>query len=239
METNYDLVLKGGHVIDPANGIDAIMDVAVKHGRIAAVGANLDASHAETVVDATGLTVSPGLIDIHVHVYPHFNRPEGVPGWDASVIADAHSFRAGVTTFVDAGCAGAEHFQDFRRRFVETSKTRVLAFVNIANGGMGPREQDPFDFNVDACAHAVREHSDVVVGVKTAHYWTQLPWDDLHTPWASVDARSLPETSRIPRSWLTSGPGPLAWIRQPVAGTHASGRYPHACLCPAVPDRGG
>ena len=124
METNYDLVLKGGQVIDPANGIDAILDVAVKDGRIAAVGANLDASHAETVVDATGLTVSPGLIDIHVHVYPHFNRPEGVPGWDASVIADAHSFRAGVTTFVDAGCAGAEHFQDFRRRFVETSKTR-------------------------------------------------------------------------------------------------------------------
>ncbi|MSQ43437.1 MAG: hypothetical protein EXR45_04420 [Chloroflexi bacterium] len=188
METNYDLVLKGGHVIDPANGIDAVLDVAVKDGRIAAVGAHLDASHAETAVDVAGLNVSPGLIDIHVHVYPHFNRPEGVPGWDASVIADAHSFRAGVTTFVDAGCAGAEHFQDFRRRFVETSKTRVLAFINIANGGMGPREQDPYDFNVDACAHAVREHSDVVVGVKTAHYWTQLPWDDVHTPWESVDA---------------------------------------------------
>ena len=63
-----------------------------------------------------------------------------------------------------------------------------LAFVNIAKGGMGPREQDPSDFDVDACARTVREHADIAVGVKTAHYWTQLPWDDVHRPWASVDA---------------------------------------------------
>ncbi|NCA14537.1 MAG: hypothetical protein EBS89_10455, partial [Proteobacteria bacterium] len=176
-ETHYDLILRGGHVIDPANGVDAVHDVAITGGKIAAVGHLGDAT-ATQVVDATGLVVSPGLIDIHVHVYPHFNQPVGAPGWDASVIADAHSFRAGVTTFVDAGCAGPEHFEDFRRRFVEPSKTRILAFVNIAKGGMGPREQDPSDFDVDACARTVQEHADIAVGVKTAHYWTQLPWDD-------------------------------------------------------------
>ena len=108
----YDLVLRGGHVIDPANGRDGVMDVAVAAGKIARVAPAIEAGGARQVVDIAGLYVTPGLIDIHVHVYPHWG-PFG-PKWQASVIPDAHSFRAGVTTFVDAGTSGADHFEDFK-----------------------------------------------------------------------------------------------------------------------------
>jgi dihydroorotase len=182
----YDLVLKGGHVIDPANGVDGVRDVAIAGKTIARVAENIDVARASRVVDVSGLYVTPGLIDIHVHVYPHYGP--GGPGFQASVIADAHSFRAGVTTFVDAGTAGAAHFEDFLARYVTRARTRVLAFVNIAAGSMGDAEQDPGQFDVERAAAVAAEHPDVVVGIKTAHYWTRQPWDDVHTPWASVDA---------------------------------------------------
>ena len=181
----YDLLLKGGHVIDPANGIDGPADVAIANKKIARVAPNIDASAATRVVDVSGLHVTPGLIDIHVHVYPRWGD-EG-PKWQASVIPDAHSFRAGVTTFVDAGTSGADHFEHFREWFINKSRTRVLAFVNIAHAGMGDDEQDPSQFDVKRAAECVQAHRDVAVGIKTAHYWTSKPWDDVHTPWASVD----------------------------------------------------
>ncbi len=192
----FDLVLRGGHVIDPANGRDAVADVAIAGGKIARVGPDLDAGGAREV-DASGLYVTPGLIDIHVHVYPHYG--EGGPAWQASVIPDAHSFRAGVTTFVDAGTAGADHFADFKRRWIDTSRTRILAFVNIARGSMGEAEQDPAQLQPDLAAAVAAEHPDVVVGIKTAHYWTSKPWDEAHQPWVSVDAAvRAGERSRLP-----------------------------------------
>ncbi|HEX2035944.1 MAG TPA: amidohydrolase/deacetylase family metallohydrolase [Chloroflexota bacterium] len=182
----YDLLLKGGHVIDPASGLDGPADVAIAEGKITAVGASLDAGQARRVVDVAGLYVTPGLIDIHVHVYPHWGD-EG-PKWQASVIPDAHSFRAGTTTFVDAGTSGATHFPDFKAKFIDRSRTRVLAFVNIAADGMGDDEQDPAQFDVQRVVDTVAAFPEHVVGIKTAHYWTRQPWDDVHTPWASVDA---------------------------------------------------
>jgi dihydroorotase len=182
----YDLLLRGGHVIDPASGLDGPADVAIAEGKITAVGAGLDAGQARRVVDVAGLYVTPGLIDIHVHVYPHWGD-EG-PKWQASVIPDAHSFRAGTTTFVDAGTAGATHFPDFKAKFIDRSRTRVLAFVNIAADGMGDDEQDPAQFDVQRVVDTVAAFPEHVVGIKTAHYWTRQPWDDVHTPWASVDA---------------------------------------------------
>ena len=181
----YDLVLRDGHVIDPANGRDGVMDVAISGNRIARVAPAIDAAAGQTL-NVAGLYVSPGLIDIHVHVYP-FRGPGG-PTWQWSIIPDAHSFRAGVTTFVDAGTAGAEHFLDFRQKWIDRSETRVLAWLNIAAGSMGDAEQDPRQFDVQRAAETVAAHSDVIVGIKTAHYWTRQPWDTLHTPWASVDA---------------------------------------------------
>lgn len=182
----YELLLRGGRVIDPANGIDGPADVGIAGGKIAAVGQGLAAGATTRVVNVSGLCVTPGLVDIHVHVYAH--RGSDGPGFQASVIADAHSFRAGVTTFVDAGTSGADHFDDFKTRFIDPARTRVLAFVNICRQSMGDTEQDPTLFDVQRAADVVKAFPDVVVGIKTAHYWTSKPWDDLHAPWASVDA---------------------------------------------------
>ena len=95
MQPQYDILLKGGHVIDPQNNLDQVMDVAVTGDRIVTVAADIDPALAQTVVDVSGLYVTPGLIDIHVHAY-HTREPEGL-----SVVIDHHSFRSGVTTVVD------------------------------------------------------------------------------------------------------------------------------------------
>jgi dihydroorotase len=181
----FDLVLRGGHVIDPANGRDGIMDMAVSDGRIARV-APIILEPARQTLDVAGLYVTPGLIDIHVHIYPH--RGQNGPTWQYSIVPDAHSFRAGVTTMVDAGTAGADHFVDFKHKWIDRSATRVLAWLNIAAGGMGDAEQDPAQFDSRRAAETLAAHPEVIVGFKTAHYWTRNPWDDVHTPWASVDA---------------------------------------------------
>ena len=178
----YDLLLKGGHTICAKNGIDGRMDVAIRGGKIAALEADIDPSLADRTVDVSGLYVTPGLIDIHVHVY-HTREPEGL-----SVMADSHSFRSGVTTMVDTGTAGARHFLHFKRTVIDLSKTRIFAFINIVDQGMiGDFEQDPANFDPELCAGTVLAYPDICVGVKTAHYWTREPFDNVHTPWAAVD----------------------------------------------------
>src|SRR5690348_12022565 len=104
----YDLVLKGGHVIDPKNKISARRDVAVKDGKIAAVEANIPAEKAAKTINVDGLYVTPGLIDIHVHVYAGTGTAYTGP---ASVRPDDHTFRSGVTTVVDAGSSGWRNFE--------------------------------------------------------------------------------------------------------------------------------
>ena len=182
-QTTYDLLLKGGHVIDPANQRDGMLDVAIAGGKIAAVALDLDPSLAATVADVSGLYVTPGLIDIHVHVY-HTREPEGL-----SVMADFHSFRSGVTTVVDTGTAGAKHFLHFKRTVIDQAKTRILAYINIVKSGMlGEFEQDVAEMDPELAASIVLAYPDDCVGIKTAHYWTRQPWDAAHPPWAAVDA---------------------------------------------------
>jgi len=181
-EQRYDLILKNGHVIDPLNNIDGKMDVAVQGGKVARVAADLNPALAEQVVDVAGHYVTPGIIDIHVHVY-HTREPEGL-----SVMADSHSFRSGVTTMVDTGTAGAKHFLHFKRTVIDQSETRIFAYINIVDLGMvGDFEQDIRTMDPELCAATVLMYPDVCVGVKTAHYWTRLPWDAEHPPWAAVD----------------------------------------------------
>lgn len=181
-EQQFDLLLKNGHVIDPANNIDRVMDVAVKGDLIARVAPDIDPSLAANVVDVSGRYVTPGLIDIHVHVY-HTREPEGL-----SVVADHHSFRSGVTTMVDTGTAGAKHFLHFKRTVIDMAKTRIFAFINIVKSGMiGDFEQDVNEMDPEMAASIVLAYPDICVGIKTAHYWTYQPWDDAHTPWAAVD----------------------------------------------------
>jgi dihydroorotase len=164
-QPRYDLLLKGGHVIDPKNGIDRVMDVAIAGGKIASVAASINPSEAKQTVNMTGLYVTPGLIDIHVHIYL-WQEPGG-----EAVQADAHSFRSGVTTMVDAGSSGAKSFADFKRRIIVPSKTRILAFLNIVGAGMGTgHEDDPSEMDAQAAAKVAKANPDIIVGFKSAHY---------------------------------------------------------------------
>lgn len=170
-QERYDLLLKGGHLIDPRNRINAVRDVAIRDGRIARVGENLPADGARRVVDVTGLYVTPGLVDIHVHVFASTMAPEYTGEW--SVRPDGFTFRSGVTTVADAGSAGWRNFEEFRRDVVERSRTRVLAWINIVGRGMAGRktvEQDVSDMEPEPTAEMARRHKDIVVGVKIAHF---------------------------------------------------------------------
>lgn len=181
-----DLLLKGGHVLDPANHRDGVADVAIAGERILRVGVDINPAEARHVVDASGLLVTPGLLDIHLHAYT--TRHEHHPGaWRGSLEPDHHFLSSGVTTCVDVGTAGADEFAHFRRTVIDTAITRVLALVNISRPGMGEAEQTISNFDVEAAAAAAYEHRDVVLGIKTAHYWTRHPFDAEHPPWESVE----------------------------------------------------
>ncbi len=182
----YDLLLKNGHVIDPKHAIDDRRDVAIAGAVIAAVERDINPALARKVIDVSGYIVTPGILDIHMHAY-HTRAPEGRPE-GLSVFADAHTFRSGVTTVVDTGTAGANHLRHFKETVIDRVKTRVFAYVNISDDGMlGEWEQDPRTFDAERAAEAVLTYPDICIGIKTAHYWTRLPWDELHTPWAAVD----------------------------------------------------
>jgi dihydroorotase len=189
----FDLLVRGGHVIDPRNGVDALMDVAVAGGKIALVAANIAPQRARTSVDAAGLHVVPGLIDIHAHVFwGHDQESQYSDGYSA-VQPDSHSFRAGVTTLVDAGGAGWKSFPRFKQQVIDRSRTRVLAFLNIVGSGMrgGPVEQNLADMDATLTAMRAREHRGVVVGVKVAHY-AGPEWDPVTRAVEAGEAADIP-----------------------------------------------
>ncbi len=167
----YDLLLRGGRVIDARNKIDAVRDVAMANGRVAAVAERIDPAEALKTVDVAGLYVTPGLIDIHAHVYAGTGERNSYAG-DNSVHPDGFTFRVGVTTVVDAGGAGWRNFDDFKDRIVDRSRTRVLALLNIVGHGMrgGKREQDLADMEAAPTAEMAKRHRGLIVGIKTAHY---------------------------------------------------------------------
>ena len=169
---NFDLLLKGGHVIDPANGIDGPMDLAVSAGKVAALDPDIPASQAAATIRVDGLYVTPGLVDIHVHLYATPGNRDAFAG-DNSVLPDGFSFRTGVTTMADTGSAGWRNLEDFRYRVIDRFATRAYAFVNIVGLGMATTEteQNVADMDPRLTAQAAREHEDLVVGIKTAHYW--------------------------------------------------------------------
>jgi dihydroorotase len=167
----YDLLLRGGHVIDARNKLSAVRDVAISEGRIAAVAEKLNPADAAKTVDVSGLYVAPGLIDIHAHTYTGTGERRSYAG-DNSVYPDGFTFRVGVTTVADAGCAGWRNFEDFKQRVIDRSKTRILAFLNIVGNGMrgGTYEQDLADMEVKPTADMARRFPGLIVGIKTAHY---------------------------------------------------------------------
>lgn len=160
----YDVVVRGGRLIDPANGIDELRDIAIRKGRIAAVAEKIDPGPKSKVIDAAGLIVTPGLIDTHAHVYEHVSG-------DFGLNPDLVGVRTGVATVVDQGGPSALTFDGFRKYIVETAKTRVLAFISayLAGGLLGHRYVDlygPTGINVGAIVKAARDNPDLVRGIK-------------------------------------------------------------------------
>ncbi|MCF0071393.1 amidohydrolase/deacetylase family metallohydrolase [Dyadobacter sp. CY261] len=172
----YELVIKGAHVIDPANSLNKIMDVAITGGKIAKV-APVISDNAAQIIEANGLYLTPGFIDPHTHV---FVGPEAglFANGVNSVSPDDFTFRSGVTTVVDAGTSGWRSFPLFKKQVIDQSKTRILAFLNIAGGGMtgAAHEQDLKDMNVDSAVATIRRYPEIIAGVKIGHYngneWT-------------------------------------------------------------------
>jgi dihydroorotase len=170
-QPRYDLLLKGGHVIDAKNKISAIRDVAIAGGRIAAVAENIPASDARKTIDVSSLYVTPGLVDMHEHVFSGSVNREYTG--ENCVRADGFSFRSGVTTVVDAGSSGWRSFGEFRDQVINRQRTRVFAMLNIVGSGMGGRmdvEQNTKDMDPERTAEVARRNHDVVVGIKVAHY---------------------------------------------------------------------
>jgi dihydroorotase len=161
-QDSFDLLLTGGHVIDPANEVDGIRDVAVRDGRIARVAANIPGS-AKRTVDLKGLYVVPGLVDIHSHQY----------GYSGALFPDDVALAAGTTTVVDAGGPGWRNFEDYREKILRRARTRVLTFINIVGLGMGGNESEVEDMDPQATARKILEYPDLIVGIKNAHFGGQ------------------------------------------------------------------
>jgi len=189
----FDLLIKNGRVIDPKNGIDAVMDVAVAGAKIGRVAGNIDPKLAKNVVDATGLYVAPGLIDIHAHVFYGTERDAYLSNGESAVPPDSHSFRSGLTTVVDVGGAGWRNFPQFKDQVIDRSRTRVLSFLNIVGSGMkgGPVEQNLADMDARLTAMRIRQHPGVIVGIKVAHY-SGPEWDPVTRAVAAGQETNVP-----------------------------------------------
>jgi dihydroorotase len=183
----YDILLKGGHVLDPKNNINGKMDVAIRGGKIARVAPSINPAQAKKVIPCDGLYVTPGLVDIHVHVYFSTALASNLHGDSTSYVGfravhpDGYTFRTGVTTVMDAGSSGWRNFPEFKDRVIAHSKTRVYAMLNIVGSGMAGRskvEQNLADMSPEDTARVARQYPEYIVGVKTAHYagpeWTPV-----------------------------------------------------------------
>ncbi len=185
-QQRYDLLLQDGHVIDPANEIDGVRDVAIADGRVAAVAENISPDLAKQVIDVSGLYVTPGFVDLHTHIVSGSGLRGSLPV-EQNVYPDSHTLRACVTTAVDAGTSGWRSFPDFKASIVDKIKpqsgfvrTRVLALLNIVGRGQAgdQAEQDTADMDPEATAAMAKRHPEIIVGIKTAHYrapdWTAV-----------------------------------------------------------------
>lgn len=167
----YDLLLKNGHVIDPKNNLDAIMDIAISKENIAKVDKNIAGSSAKKVVDVSGLYVIPGMIDMHTHVFVGNKAGQFADGI-YSVSPDDFSFRSGVTTVVDAGTSGWQNFALFKSQVIDHSQTRILAFINVFGQGLatGQAVKDTTGLNTNAILSIMQQYKNIIVGTRIGHY---------------------------------------------------------------------
>lgn len=173
-----DILLKGGHLIDPGNNIDSPMDVAIAGGKILKVAKDIPSAGARKVINAADLYVTPGLIDLHTHVF--VGSKDGFADGFSSLSPDDITFKAGITTVADAGTSGWRSFPLFKKQVIDRSQTRILAFLNIAGAGMTgfPSEEDINDMDAHMTALVIQQYPDIIIGVKLGHYrgteWTPM-----------------------------------------------------------------
>ena len=176
----YTLLIKGGTVIDPKNNLNQVMDVGIFEGKIKKIAKDIDVKEARQVVNAKGMYVTPGLIDIHGHVFFGTQPDHYLSNGLVALPPDGFTFRVGVTTIVDAGGAGWESFPEFKKNVILSSKTRVLSFLNIVGQGMrgGNYEQDTSDMDSQMAAAVAIKNKNDIVGFKVAHFigpdWTPI-----------------------------------------------------------------
>ena len=201
----YDLLIKGGTLVDPAQGIHELKDVAFSNGRVATVAANVTTADARQVVDAGGRIVAPGLIDLHVHIF--------YGGSHFGIEPDPTCLARGATTVVDAGSAGADNFPGFRKFIIDVSDTRILAQINISSQGMLTREIGEFEIpeyaNVSRACEMIEQHRDVILGVKVRLSKNSIVSErsgmsPLHRAREAVDAAGLPIMVHPQAAWCDS-----------------------------------
>ena len=231
----YDLLIKGGTLIDPAQNIHANKDVAFSSGVVAAVDDNLSNADALEVLDASGCLVTPGMIDLHVHVF------YGVSHY--GIEPDPTCLAKGATTVVDAGSAGADIFPGFRKYVIDVSETRILAQINISSQGMLTQEIGEFEIpeyaDVDKACAMIEKHRDVILGVKvrlTKHSIVSersgmIP---LHHAREAADAAGLPIMVHPQDAWCDSIDDILAVMGERDIVTHCF----HGSRCGILDDDG-
>lgn len=212
-DTTFDLLIAGGRVIDPGQNLSAVRDVAIRHGRIARIGENIPPAQARQVFDATDKIVTPGLIDLHSHVYED-GTPLGVP-------SDLVGIQSGVTTIVDAGTTGAAMFPGFRRFVIDGARTRIYALLNLSTAGCCTDEiyLDPRLINTAAARRVIEAHRDLILGLKVRVRGRR---EDLaHDVATLTTARELADEAGLPimMHWSTE-PDLLAILRAGDILTH-------------------
>lgn len=227
----YDLLLQGGLLVDPAQGIHAVQDVAFAAGKVAAVAPDLSAHTAQQVIDCRGHIVAPGMIDLHVHVF-----------WGVSHLGiepDPHCIAKGVTTAVDAGSAGADTFPGFRKYVIDVSATRLFAQLNISTQGMLSPEVGELDdirfVNVPRAIAMMEAHRDVILGVKVrltkdAIVSQAAGMRPLNLAREAADAVGLPIMVHPQAAWCDSIDDILAVMRKGDIMTHCYHGMTHGIL---------
>jgi len=227
---NYDLVITGGTLIDPGQGIHERRDVGFRNGLVAAV-AQIPAADGRESINASGMYVVPGLVDAHVHVF------EGVSHY--GINPDATCLARGATTVVDAGSAGADTFAGFRKYVIEASETRILAHLNISSMGMISREIGELDdikwANVPKALATIEKHRDLILGVKVRLTRESIVGKEaglrpLFLAREAADAAGLPIMVHPQNSWAESIDQVVEVMRKGDVMTHMYHSDPHGIL---------
>jgi dihydroorotase len=227
----YDLLIKGGKVIDPVQGLEAELDVAVRGGKIASVAPAIPEGQAGQVIRAQGRIVTPGLIDIHTHVFPYVG-PYGIE-------PDPYCVRRGVTSVIDAGTSGAFTFPAFRRFIIERSATRIRALLHVVSIGMvagstpNMGELEDLRYCVPKLAvETANQNRDVIVGFKirfSEHYTGPNDLEGMRRARAAADEAGLPIMIHIGGSYTPLNEF-LALMKKGDVVTHSFNGHPHGLL---------